>query len=219
LADSPRDWKLFREHNQRQVDPNPAETHQTLELMTWIPGPSALFFAAVDSITYLEEGKTWEALESLVINGAGVIPIGKAAGKTIKGLSKAKKITGSKAVKAKSKTVWDDITATQPSYLGTLIPKSFEIQVGTNRVWVHGNASEHLYEAINSYGKNAGKQTELYSQILLTDFQNALASVTKNGIHYEELMTVGNWEFKFGKAKETGQLPVLFHSVFKGWGH
>lgn len=112
-------------------------------------------------------------------------------------------------------TVWDDIKATQPNYEGTEIPESFEINAGNEKVWVHGNATEHIYQdAIK-----AGGNTNLYSQQLLTDFKGALQQATQNGIKYNEIMTVGNWEFKFAPAREAGQLPALIHSQFNGWGN
>lgn len=43
--------------------------------------------------------------------------------------------------------VWDDIIPTQPLYdANSLINKSFEINIGNNKIWVHGNATEHLRE-------------------------------------------------------------------------
>ena len=114
----------------------------------------------------------------------------------------------------KTGTVWDYIKGTQPNYNGTQIPKSFEINVGNQKVWVHGNATEHIYQDVIKSGGN----TNLYSQQLMSDFQGALQKATQNGIKYNEIMTVGNWEFKFAPAREAGQLPALIHSQFNGWG-
>nr|WP_258526873.1 RHS repeat-associated core domain-containing protein [Enterobacter cloacae] len=47
----------------------------------------------------------------------------------------------------KTGTVWDDINPTQSNYPGTVIPKSFEMTLPNGqRVWVHGNATEHMAE-------------------------------------------------------------------------
>jgi hypothetical protein len=48
--------------------------------------------------------------------------------------------------------------------------------------------------------------------------QGALKQATQNGIIYDQIMNIGNWELKFSAPREAGQLPALIHSVFKGWG-
>ena len=45
---------------------------------------------------------------------------------------------------SKTGTVWDNITPTQENYPYTNIPKSFEIEVNGEKMWVHGNATEHM---------------------------------------------------------------------------
>ena len=52
------------------------------------------------------------------------------------------------SVKGGSGTVWDKITPTQENYINTSIPKSFEIDVNGQKMWVHGKASEHIYEDV-----------------------------------------------------------------------
>lgn len=42
--------------------------------------------------------------------------------------------------------------------------------------------------------------------------------ISTNGIVYDKLRTSGNWEFKFAKPREEGQLPVIKHAQFNGWG-
>lgn len=49
--------------------------------------------------------------------------------------------------------VWDSIKATQPPYPSSVIPKSFELSLLSGpKIWVHGNATEHMAE----YAKNEG---------------------------------------------------------------
>lgn len=140
--------------------------------------------------------------------------------------------------------------ATQPLYEGTEIPKSFQMNLDDKDIWVHGNATEHMYEDVsklinNPWGKEYvnsmtgkggqmmidGKMVQLpkesmspwldskyYSQLLLEDFRASLIQVTKDGIPFDELKTVGNWEFKFSQPRQPGQLPVLKHAQFNGWG-
>ena len=46
--------------------------------------------------------------------------------------------------------VWNHITSTAENYSGTVIPKSFEINTPAGKMWTHGNATEHMYEAVTS---------------------------------------------------------------------
>ena len=39
----------------------------------------------------------------------------------------------------------------------------------------------------------------------------------KNGINYGEIINQGNWEFKFAKPRQSGQLPAIIHAQFNGW--
>ena len=116
----------------------------------------------------------------------------------------------------KTKKIWEDIKATQPLYdTNSLIFKSFEINLGTNKVWVHGNATEHLRELEINLMKDISKTPEakrLAMELILTDFQGALKEATKNGIKYDEMVNIGRWEFKFSKPREAGQLPALIHA-------
>ena len=118
-------------------------------------------------------------------------------------------------VSQKSK-VWDDIVGTQPLYdVNSLIYKSFEIKVGNNKIWVHGNATEHLRELELNILNDISKTPELKRlgvELILTDFQGALKEVTKNGLKYDELMNAGRWEFKLSSPREVGQLPALIHA-------
>ena len=43
-------------------------------------------------------------------------------------------------------TVWDRITPTQPPYPGTLLPQSFVMHTPHGDMWVHPNATDHLYD-------------------------------------------------------------------------
>jgi hypothetical protein len=114
--------------------------------------------------------------------------------------------------------VWDSIKATQPVYDGTVLPKSFEISVNNQKMWVHGNGTKHIYEELAKQMKVPGIDPKYYTQLLLDDYSGALQQATKNGIKYDELMTVGNWEFKFSAPRGEGLLPVVKHAQFNGWG-
>ena len=118
-------------------------------------------------------------------------------------------------------TVWDNIIATQNNYPNTNIPKSFEVEVNGQKVWVHGNATEHMYEDV--YARiMAGEGTaytnpNLYTQELMSDFYGSLEQATVSGIKYGELISAGNWEFIFAPPRQEGLLPVIKHAQFNGW--
>jgi hypothetical protein len=122
---------------------------------------------------------------------------------------------------SKTCTVWDNITPTQENYPYTNIPKSFEIEVNGEKMWVHGNATEHIYEyvykGITTGNGTAYTNPNLYTQEIMSDFYGALQEATKSGIVYEEKITQGNWEFIFAQPRQAGQLPVIKHAQFNGW--
>lgn len=55
-----------------------------------------------------------------------------------------------KVPSSKTGTVWDDIAPTQTNYQGSVLPKSFELTTTNGKVWVHGNATEHIAEIIQN---------------------------------------------------------------------
>ena len=118
-------------------------------------------------------------------------------------------------------TVWDNIKATQDNYPNTNIPRSFEVEVNGQKMWVHGNATEHMYDDV--YAKiMAGEGTaytnpNLYTQELMSDFHGSLEQATASGIKYGELISAGNWEFMFAPPRREGQLQVIKHAQFNGW--
>jgi RHS repeat-associated protein len=112
-------------------------------------------------------------------------------------------------------TVWDSIKATQEVWPGTLVPRSFELAAGKSRVWVHGNATEHLAEYAISMA-NRGVSTGLVrigTQQQLRSLQSAVEAATTNGMTFNRLMTVGGWELKFAAPRAKGQLPALIHAL------
>lgn len=52
----------------------------------------------------------------------------------------------------------------------------------------------------------------------MKDFYGSLKSATANGIIYEDVIVKGHWEFIFSPPRTEGLLPVIKHSVFRGWG-
>lgn len=112
-----------------------------------------------------------------------------------------------------NKSVWDNIKITQPIYNGTKIPKSFELVASGEKFWVHPNGTKHMVEYITRNPMSHGMP--INSQTLLSSFQNSVSSAVKQGIKYDEIMNVGNWELIFSKARGDGLLPVIKHAVYR----
>lgn len=131
----------------------------------------------------------------------------------------------SKALKSLYNTsiIWDHLTPTQDNYTTLELPKSFEIDISKGKMWVHGNATKHMFQEIaqNWKGKNPMKISNqtLYTQFVLYDFYQNLNSATAKGIKYGTIQTVGNWEFIFSHPRIEGGLPVVKHAQFLGWNH
>ena len=121
--------------------------------------------------------------------------------------------------------VWEHIHATQDNYPGTKLPRSFVIDTLAGELWVHGNATKHMYDEIfgTSTKSNApmikNSNPDLYTQFILYDFYESLNRGTKSEIRYGRAITVGNWEFVLAKPRESGKFPVIKHAQFLGWGH
>ncbi len=115
---------------------------------------------------------------------------------------------------SKEEVVWDSIKATQPVWQGTVIPRSFELATGNVKVWVHGNATEHLAEYATAM-LNKGMSREavnLGSQMQLTSLQSAVREATALGVPLNKLVNAGGWELKFSQ-KATDNLPALIHAM------
>ena len=122
-------------------------------------------------------------------------------------------------------TVWNHIVATQETYENTPIPKSFTIDVPrttttpNGKMWTHGNATEHIYEALISIKESPrlkNSNPNLYSQFILYDYYQSLGRAVSMGISYKRTMRVGNWEFAFAPARKGKEYPVVKHSLFAG---
>lgn len=104
--------------------------------------------------------------------------------------------------------VWEHLTATQPDYGGTRIPRSFEIDVPVTpatpdgKMWTHGNATEHMFEAVVSIKDDPllkGSNPDLYTQFLLYDYYKSLGKAVSGGINFKNIIHAGRWEFAFSK--------------------
>lgn len=110
-------------------------------------------------------------------------------------------------------TVWGNIKITQPFYDGTKIPKSFELAVDGGEFWVHPNGTKHMVEYITRDATTHGMP--INSQTLLSSFENSVKKAVNEGVKYEEIMNIGNWELIFSKPRGDGLLPVIKHAVYR----
>ena len=110
-------------------------------------------------------------------------------------------------------TVWGNIKITQPFYEGTKIPRSFELAVDGEKFWVHPNGTKHMLEYITRDATTHGMP--INSQTLLSSFENSVKKAVNEGLKYEEIMNVGNWELIFSKPRGGGLLPVIKHAVYR----
>jgi len=121
--------------------------------------------------------------------------------------------------------VWNHIEATAENYPNTPIPRSFAVDVPKTaatpdgRMWTHGNATEHMYEAMISLKENPmlkNSNPTLYSQFVLYDYYKSLGQAVSNGVKFSGTVTVGNWEFAFSQARSGQKYPVVKHALFNG---
>jgi hypothetical protein len=123
------------------------------------------------------------------------------------------------AVERLGETVWKKIKLTDQIYPGTKIPKSFELSVGKERVWVAPNATKHMLEYIQdtngTHKKIITHTMPINCQILLLSFRSAVKQAIYQGIKYDTMIRIGCWEFRFGMPRGEGLLPSIYHANFK----
>ncbi|WLR41719.1 hypothetical protein LC087_12705 [Bacillus carboniphilus] len=151
---------------------------------------------------FLAKGEFKNAGISLV----SILPFGDSLKETKYGVGFAKST-------AKNKTVWNKIKATQPVNPGTNIPKSFEMSTDNGKFWVHANATKHMVEYSETrYYSHGRGMTE---QGMLKSFNSAVEHAPVQGIKFEEIMNIDQWELIFSKPRGPGQFPVVKHAVFR----
>ncbi|EQC1983075.1 LXG domain-containing protein [Listeria innocua] len=126
-------------------------------------------------------------------------------------IPKLKDLVRKKSASGSAGTVWDDIKGTQPPREGTTIPKSFEINVNGEKLWVNPNGTKHMVEYST---RNLSHGQKLTEQQLLRSFQGAVEKATSNVIKFNTKIVIDNWELIFSPAREAGQLPVIKHAVY-----
>ena len=109
-------------------------------------------------------------------------------------------------------TVWDNITPTQSNIPGTQIPKSFRITTNGESFWVHPNGTKHMGEYVTRNPISHGMPMK--SQGILASFESAVDTAVAQGVRYENVMKVGNWELVFSQPKSEGLLSVIKHALY-----
>lgn len=120
---------------------------------------------------------------------------------------------------AKTGTVFDSIKGTQPVYPGSVIPKSFEMSLPNGqKVWVHGNATEHMAEyAASKAVTQTAEAVRLASQEELRSFQAAVNTATKNKMPYGERITVDGWQLEIKPPRAAGYPCSLLGVTLNGY--
>ncbi|MFH1461352.1 MAG: hypothetical protein ABIF12_00175 [bacterium] len=113
----------------------------------------------------------------------------------------------------KLKTVWNNIKVTDKMYPSSKIPRSFELTVKSEKIWIHPNATKHMYQYLIKH-KAITHNTPLNSQILLSDFKLAVEKAVANGFKYDNIFNIGSWEFMIGKPRAKGLLPTIYHANY-----
>ena len=105
--------------------------------------------------------------------------------------------------------IWNKpINATQEMIEGTNIPKSFTINgqyVNGKEVWVHGNATKHMGEYVNSANGSLWVENEL-----MMSFQDAVSQILPNVQSGRNFFYINGWEI--GINGDTG---VIYHALYK----
>ena len=113
--------------------------------------------------------------------------------------------------------VWNNISATQPNYAGTELPRSFVMKTPENSFWVHGNATEHMADYLikqSNSGRSLGS-TKLDAQLMLSDMRSSITRVTKDGIIYNTPLKDGNWEFVIKPSRNKSEYDLIIHAMYK----
>ncbi|WVI00573.1 hypothetical protein VZE42_01650 [Lactiplantibacillus plantarum] len=113
--------------------------------------------------------------------------------------------------------MWDDVKPTQPDNPKSKIPKSFELDVNGEKIWVNPNATKHMVEYSRRKVIPEGEITEsqkITEQQLLTSLRAAVKEAMSRGYTYEVPIRIDNWELIFSSPRRVGQLPVLIHARY-----
>lgn len=112
--------------------------------------------------------------------------------------------------------VWNNVSTTQPNYANTVLPRSFSMQTIDGNYWVHVNATKHMYEELYSGRGSHAQDPNLYTPLMLADFQASVNKAILSGIKYGKTIREGNWELNIVKLRNGGQYPIIKHARYIG---
>ncbi|MEU3012740.1 putative T7SS-secreted protein [Nocardia asteroides] len=114
-------------------------------------------------------------------------------------------------------TVWDSITPTQPNYPGSELPRSFELSLGNESVWVNGNATKHMAEYLSFLADSGASRSaiEMATQGQLSSLRAALTESAAGGLPLERLINTGGWELKLSAPRFEGGFPAVIHALIR----
>ncbi|MFE7723792.1 putative T7SS-secreted protein [Nocardia rhizosphaerihabitans] len=114
-------------------------------------------------------------------------------------------------------TVWDSITPTQPNYPGSELPRSFELSLGDESVWVNGNGTKHMAEYLGFLADSGASRAaiEMATQGQLSSLRAALIESSAGGIPLERLINAGGWELKISAPRFEGGFPAVIHALIR----
>jgi filamentous hemagglutinin len=159
-----------------------------------------------------------EAIVPGGVGASGAVGIGKTVAEASVAKAEAVAANAAKNSQLPTGTVFDSIKGTQPVYPGSVIPKSFEMTLPNGqKVWVHGNATEHMAEYVASKAvTQTPEAVRLASQEELRSFQAAVNTATKNNMPYGERITVDGWQLEIKPPRRIGELPTIIHARYLG---
>ncbi|WP_193555299.1 VENN motif pre-toxin domain-containing protein [Pantoea agglomerans] len=152
------------------------------------------------------------------VGAGGAVGVGKTAAEAVAAKAEAAAVSAAKNSQLATGTVFDSIKGTQSVYPGSVIPKSFEMSLPNGqKVWVHGNATEHMAEyAASKAVTHTPEAVRLASQEELRSFQAAVNTATKNNMPYGERITVDGWQLEIKPPRAVGELPTIIHARYVG---
>lgn len=95
-------------------------------------------------------------------------------------------------------TIWDAVQATE-----------------SGRFWVHGNATEHMYEyAVGMLNRGISQEmVNLGTQQQIRSIQAAVGAASKPNIPFGTLVRVGEWELKLAAPRTADHFPAIIHAL------
>lgn len=91
---------------------------------------------------------------------------------------------------------------------GTNIPKSFTLNgmnVNENEIWVHGNATKHMGESVNS-----AKGSIMVENELMMSFQESVSQILPKVQSGRNFFNINGWEIGIN-----GNTGVIYHALYK----